>query len=274
MPPKLGIIAGNGVLPRLLISAARQDKRDVFVLAIKDHADNETVLDVAHKWVRLGASGEGIAALKNAGCIDIVFAGGIKRPSLSELRPDWRALKFLARTGKAFFSGDDALLRAVREEFQREGFNTLAPQDLLKDLLVSAGALGRYHPDEAAQRDINRGIAVLKALAPVDVGQAVVVQQGLVLGVEAIEGTAALIARCGDLKRDGEGGVLVKLSKAEQDDKIDLPSIGPDTIAQAKRAGLAGIAIEAKRSLLLDRTRTLQDADAAGLFLIGIELLT
>lgn len=274
MPPKLGIIAGNGVLPRLLISAARQEQRDVFVLAIKDHADNETVLDVAHKWVRLGASGEGIAALKNAGCLDIVFAGGIKRPSLSELRPDWRALKFLARTGKAFFSGDDALLRAVREEFQREGFNTLAPQDLLKDLLVNAGVLGRYHPNESAQRDINRGIAVLKALAPVDVGQAVVVQQGLVLGVEAIEGTADLIARCGELKRDGEGGVLVKLSKAEQDDKIDLPSIGPDTIAQAKRAGLAGIAIEAKRSLLLDRTRTLQDADAAGLFLIGIELLT
>lgn len=274
MPPKLGIIAGNGVLPRLLIAAARQEQRDVFVLALKDHADAETVVGVDHQWVRIGATGEGMDILKKAGCLDIVFAGGIKRPTLSELRPDWRALKFLARTGTAFFSGDDALLRAVREEFQREGFNTLSPQDLLKDLLVSAGPLGHHRPDEAAQRDINRGIAILKALAPVDVGQAVIVQQGLVLGVEAIEGTAALIARCGDLKRDGEGGVLVKLSKAQQDEKIDLPSIGPDTIAQAKQAGLSGIAIEARRSLLLDRTRTLQDADAAGIFLIGIELLT
>lgn len=272
MPPKLGIIAGGGVLPRLLVDAARREQREVFVLAVKDHAAPETVADVEHVWVRLGAGGEALRALKSAGCQELVFAGGVKRPSLPELRPDWYTVKFLARASKVFFSGDDALLRAVRDEFAREGFVCIAPQDIISDLLVCAGPLGRHKPDEAAHQDIKRGIAVLQALAPLDVGQAVIVQQGLVLGIEAIEGTAALIKRSGDLKRAGAGGVLVKLSKTNQDQKIDLPTIGPDTIAQAKAAGLRGIAIEARRTLLLDLPRTLKEADDAGIFVFGIEL--
>lgn len=274
MPPKLGIIAGSGMLPRLLIDAARQEGRDVFVLALKDQADSETAENVDHLWVRIGAAGQGIAALKAAGCEDVVFAGGVKRPSIAELRPDWQALKFLTRAGSAFFAGDDALLRAVRDFFEREGLKSIAPQDIIKDLLVTAGPLGRIAPDDDSQRDINRGIAVLQALAPVDVGQAVIVQQGIVLGVEAIEGTAALITRCAALKREGAGGVLVKLSKAQQDEKIDLPTIGPATIDQVKAAGLRGIAIEARRALLLDRATTLKAADDAGIFIIGIEVLS
>lgn len=272
MPPKLGIVAGSGVLPRLLVEAARRDQREVFVLAVKDHAAPETVANVDHAWVRLGAGGEALRALKSAGCQELVFAGGVKRPSLPELRPDWYTLKFLARASKVFFSGDDALLRAVRDEFAHEGFVCLAPQDIISDLLICAGPLGRHKPDDSAHQDINRGIAVLQALAPLDVGQAVIVQQGLVLGIEAIEGTAALIKRSGDLKRAGAGGILVKLSKTNQDEKIDLPTIGPDTIAQAKAAGLRGIAIEARRTLLLDLPRTLKDADDAGIFVFGIEL--
>lgn len=272
MPPKLGIIAGGGVLPRLLVEAARRDRREVFVLAVKDHAAPETVANVDHVWVRLGAGGEALRALKSAGCQELVFAGGVKRPSLQELRPDWYTVKFLARASKVFFSGDDALLRAVRDEFAREGFACLAPQDIISDLLICAGPLGHHKPDDSAHQDIKRGIAVLQALAPLDVGQAVVVQQGLVLGIEAIEGTAALIKRSGDLKRAGAGGILVKLSKTNQDQKIDLPTIGPDTIAQAKAAGLRGIAIEARRTLLLDLPRTLKDADDAGIFVFGIEL--
>ena len=272
MQPKLGILAGNGVLPRLLIDAARQQGRDLFVVAFNDQADPKTVESTDHVWLRLGAAGDAIDALRRAGCRDIVMGGGVRRPSLYELRPDWWAAKFFAKAGFAML-GDDGLLQAIRRELEGEGFNMLAPQDLLNELLAPAALLTpRFEPDELAQADINRGIAVLRALAPIDVGQAVVVQQGLVLGIEAIEGTEALIARSSKLRREGEGGVLVKISKPQQDRRLDLPSIGPDTVRQCLEAGLRGIAIEAGRSLILSRGETVAIAEASGLFITGLEL--
>lgn len=273
MPPKLGILAGGGVLPRRLISAARAQGREVFVIAFNGQTDAETTAEVPHLWVRLGAAGEALEALRNAKCEELVMGGGIRRPSLLELRPDWRAAKFFAKAGIALL-GDDGLLKAVRTELEGEGFRLIGPQDVLAALLPTAGLLTTLGPSEAQEADINRGIAVLKALAPVDVGQAVVVQQGLVLGIEAIEGTAELIHRCASLKREGEGGVLVKLSKPQQDRQLDLPTIGPDTVAQASAAGLSGIAIEAGRSLLLDREQTTSAANTAGLFILALELRT
>lgn len=272
MQPKLGILAGNGVLPRLLIDAARQQGRDLFVVAFNDQADPKTVEGTDHIWLRLGAAGDAIDALRKAGCRDIVMGGGVRRPSLYELRPDWWAAKFFAKAGFAML-GDDGLLQAIRRELEGEGFNMLAPQDLLNELLTPAALLTpRFTPDELAQADINRGIAVLRALAPLDVGQAAIIQQGLVLGIEAIEGTEALIARSAKLRREGEGGVLVKISKPQQDRRLDLPSIGPDTVRQCLEAGLRGIAIEAGRSLILSRGETVAIAEASGLFIIGLEL--
>jgi hypothetical protein len=130
--------------------------------------------------------------------------------------------------------------------------------------------LGKVTPDDQAQQDIARGLSVVKALGEADVGQAVIVQQGIVLGVEASEGTDALIARCAALKREGPGGVLVKLAKPQQDDRFDLPTIGPETIAAAAKTGLSGIAIEAGRSLVIDRDKVRQLADEAGIFVVGL----
>jgi len=142
---------------------------------------------------------------------------------------------------------------------------------VLDDLKPAAGVLGRHRPDEVAAEDLERGRAVLRAMSTADIGQAVVVQQGMVLGVEAIEGTDALIDRCGGLRRDGPGGVLVKLPKQGQEKRTDLPTIGPDTVARATAAGLRGIAVAAGATIIVRREDVVQAADAAGLFLVAVE---
>lgn len=267
MLPKLGILAGSGSLPRHLIAAAKSAGRDLFVIAFEGHADQETTQNVPHAWVRLGAVGEAIALLRSEGCTDLVMGGAIKRPSFTELRPDWRAAKFFMKAGIALL-GDDGLLKAVRRELEEvEGFHILGPQDVLKELLVPEGVLvGEARTVDGFAADIERGRAVLAALSLVDVGQAVAVQQGLVLAVEAIEGTSAMIARAGALAREGSKPVLVKMTKIGQDDKIDLPTIGPDTISQAAAAGFAGVYIEAGRTLVLEKAELIARATSAGLF--------
>lgn len=269
MAAKLGIIAGGGALPRLLIAAARAAGRPVFVLALEGHCERATTVDVEHGWIRLGQVGTGIDLLKRAGVGELVMAGPVKRPSLLELRSDLRTARILARVGRRAF-GDDGLLGAVVQELEAEGFSIVAADTLLDGLLVPSGPLGRLQPDEAAAIDIERAVAVGQALGALDIGQAVIVQQGVVLGVEAAEGTDALIRRCGPLKLDGPGGVLVKISKPGQERRVDLPTIGTATIAAAAAAGLRGIAVEAGCAHVIDRQVVAAAADAAGLFVIGI----
>jgi len=151
-----------------------------------------------------------------------------------------------------------------------EGFEVIPPQSLIADAMAPAGLLAGPAPDAMARGDIGRGVAVLRAMAAQDVGQAVVVQQGLVLGVEAVEGTDALIARCGALRRQGPGGVLVKLAKLGQEMRVDAPVIGPMTMAAAAGAGLRGIAVQAGLTILAERAESLRAAEAAGIFLLGL----
>ncbi len=271
MADKLGIIAGSGDLPRMLIEACRESGRECHVIALEGHADPEVVDGVPHDWLRLGAAGKAIEIGRALKVRDVVLAGGIERPSLSSLRPDWRTLQFIMRLGRKSL-GDDGILRLIIAEFEAEGFRVIGPDTVLKDLTPEAGQLGRHAPDTGAQADIDRGRDVLRSLSAVDVGQAVVVQQGLVLGVEAIEGTDALLARCGPLRREGDGGVLIKLSKRGQERRADMPTIGPDTVSAAVAAGLRGIAIEANATLVLDRQRTVDLADEHGLFLVAVSV--
>jgi DUF1009 family protein len=186
------------------------------------------------------------------------------------LRPDAEGVRILARIGRAAFQGDDGLLKAVIRVLAEDGFRVLAVQDVLTDSLVGAGVLTSRQPDAVALADIARGLAVAAALGRADVGQGCVVQQGLVLAVEAIEGTDAMLARAGALAREGPGGVLVKLCKPDQDRRADLPTIGPGTVAAARAAGLRGIAVSAGGALLVQGARTLAAADAAGLFVVGL----
>lgn len=268
---KLGLIAGGGDLPLRLIAAARADKRDIYVLAIDGQADlpAESLAAVPHDWVGIGKVGKMLELLRANGVRELIFAGRIKRPSFIGLMPDARGAKFMAKVaGKAL--GDDGLLRAVVAELEGEGFHVVGPDQLLGDLLMPDGVLGRVQPDDAAWTDIRHGLKIAHGIGALDVGQAVVVQQGLVLGVEAIEGTDALLARCAELKREGPGGVLVKAKKPSQERRVDLPTVGRRTVAAAAKAGLRGIAVEAGQGLLLDRDGVIAEADRLGLFIVGV----
>lgn len=258
------------MLPRLLVEACRQENRPVFVLAFEGFTDDATTRGVEHAWVRLGAAGKSIDRLREAGVEDLVLAGPIRRPSLSDLRPDRYAMRFFARIG-AKGLGDDGLLRRLISVLETdEGFRVIGADDILGEITAPAGAFGQHAPDASAERDIARGVDVLHALGAADVGQAVVVQDGIVLGVEAVEGTDALLERCASLRREGPGGVLVKLGKPGQERRADMPTVGPDTVKRARAAGLRGIAVEAGGTIVLSRTETVEEADASGLFLIGL----
>jgi UDP-2,3-diacylglucosamine hydrolase len=265
---RLGILAGAGELPRRIIEACRAADRDFFVLALKGEADKGTFADVPHATIRLGAAGEGFRLLHEAGVDEIVFAGGVKRPTVMSLRPDWRAAKFFARIGYRAL-GDNGLFSAIIKEFEGEGFKVVGADSILAGDLAPLGVFGRVAPDGQATADIEHGLLIARALGGLDVGQAVVVQQGLVLGVEAIEGTDALLARCRELRREGPGGVLVKIAKPGQERRADLPTIGVRTVQAAHAAGLRGMAVEAGSTIVIDRAGVVAAADAAGLFVIG-----
>jgi DUF1009 family protein len=269
MADRIGIIAGSGALPRRIVETCRAAGRDVFVLALEGEAEGATVEGVPHAWCRIGAAAAGLDLLRDNGVKDLVLAGAVRRPSLVALRPDWRAAKFFTRIGRHAL-GDDGLLSAVVRELEREGFRVLDAKTLIGAAFVPEGPLGRCRPDGRAEADIARGIEIARAIGALDIGQAVVVQQGLVLGVEAIEGTDALIRRCAGLRRAGPGGVLVKLEKPGQERRVDRPTIGPRTIALAAAAGLCGIAVAAEATIVLDRDRVIRAADDSGLFIVGV----
>ncbi|MEK9967365.1 MAG: UDP-2,3-diacylglucosamine diphosphatase LpxI [Rhodospirillaceae bacterium] len=269
MAPKLGILAGGGPLPGHLIEACRASGRDVFVIAFEGQADPDVIGDVPHAWVRLGAADDALGRLRDAAVEEIVMAGPVRRPTLKELRPDRRAAKFLARG--LLNKGDDGLLGAiVRTLEEEEGFRVVGADTVLGDLRAPDGTFGQHAPDPDALEDIAHGVRVLAQTGPLDIGQAVVVQQGIVLGIEAAEGTGGLLARCGVLRREGRGGVLVKLPKPGQEIRADMPTIGPDTVSGAVEAGLVGIAVASGNTLVIDRPALAAAADAAGLFVVGI----
>jgi DUF1009 family protein len=219
----------------------------------------------------MGAAGRILSLLRGQGCRDVVLVGPVKRPSILDLRPDGEGARLLARVGRAAFLGDDGLLKAVVRVLADEGFSVLGAHEILTEAVGPAGLLTRAAPDAQALADIDRGVLVTRALGSVDVGQGCVVQQGIVLCVEAIEGTDAMLSRAAGLKRQGPGGVLVKLVKPGQDRRADLPTIGPRTIQAASEAGLRGVAFEAGGTLLTDRAAIIAAADAAGLFVLGLD---
>lgn len=269
MAAKLGIIAGGGTLPARLAARAMADGREVFVLAITGHAQADTLENLPQAWIRMGEAGRGIEILHQQGVADLVMAGPVRRPSLRDLRPDWRTTRFFTRLGLRAL-GDDGLLKAVIAELEDEGFHVVGLHDILGDTLAEPGVWGAVAPDEGARADIAHGLKVARGLGALDVGQSVVVQQGIVLGVEAVEGTDALLRRAGELRRAGGGGVLVKICKPGQERRVDLPTIGTQTVKSVVEAGLAGIAVEAGSTVVVDRAAVIAAADAAGVFVCGV----
>lgn len=266
------LIAGRGDLPTRVAARCRADGRPLHVIVVKEHGDPApyAAMDLPHVVLRLGQGGAAVRYARAHGLRDLVLAGAVKRPSLTSLWPDAYTAAFVARVGMRAL-GDDGLLRAVIDQFEAEGLRVHPVPSVLAEAVGTAGALGRHAPDEAAWVDIRRGLTVGRALGAVDVGQSVVVQQGVVLGVEAIEGTDALLARSGVLRLDGPGGVLVKLCKPGQDERADLPTVGVATVEAAHQAGLRGVAYQAGAALVLAPDEMAARADALGMFVVGLD---
>ncbi len=265
---KLGIIAGGGDLPGRLVDACRAGGRDSFVLAYRGVGEVASVVPDA--WVDIGRVGDTFSALHEAACEEVVLAGPIRRPKLSALRFDKRGRAMFGKLARVW-GRDDALLSLVVSELESEGFRVVGADDVLRELLATEGPFGRHTPNQRAAEDIALGVEVIAALGALDIGQAVVVQGGRVLGIEAAEGTDALIDRCGELKVDDEAQpVLVKLQKPGQERRVDLPAVGAATVVRAASAGFAGIAIESGGTLVMDREALVDSADELGLFVVAI----
>ncbi len=272
--PTLAILAGGGAAPKQLAAACRRAGRRFFLVGLEGHADPDIVNEGPHAWIPLGALGQLKELVRREGLTEAVLIGRVRRPSLSELKPDGVALRVLLKMGLMGL-GDDGFLRGVSRALEEEcGVRILGAHEVFGDLLMPEGPLTDRMPNAESQADIRRGMEVAEALGRLDVGQAVVVQQGLVLGVEALEGTDALLARAATLRREGPGGVVVKCAKPGQDNRFDLPTVGPLTLRGAAAAGLQGVALEAGRGLLLEREVTLRIARETGLFLIGVQRMS
>ncbi|HSZ74602.1 MAG TPA: UDP-2,3-diacylglucosamine diphosphatase LpxI [Rhizomicrobium sp.] len=270
----LGIVAGGGDLPRSVAESARAAGRSVFVLALMGLAD-DWVKEFPHEVVSLGELGKAFRALKEHGCNEMLLLGRVDRPRFADIKLDAKGVLAAPRVMAAALKGDDALLRSLVDMFENAGHRVVSVTDAAPGLIVREGVLGRVQPTPEQGADVSHGFAVVRAMGALDIGQAAVVCEGLVLAVEAAEGTDAMIKRVINLREVVRGkpgkprGVLVKAPKPIQDRKTDLPVIGVETVRNVAASYLAGIAVEADGALILDRTRVVQAADAAGIFVMG-----
>ncbi|NPU14686.1 UDP-2,3-diacylglucosamine diphosphatase LpxI [Bradyrhizobium sp. 83002] len=272
----VGLIAAGGVLPFAVADAIVARGQTPVLFALKGICDPKPLARFRHHWIGLGQLGNALKLLKAEGVRDLMFIGNLVRPAVSEIRFDWGTLRELPYIWSAFRGGDDHLLSGVGRIFERHGFHMIGVKDVAPNLLVPEGHLTRSRPNDLVAGDIAKGLAVLRAMAPFDVGQAVVVIDGHVVALEDIEGTDGLLARVARLRADRRirsavgRGVLVKAPKAGQDLRYDLPTIGPRTVEGLSNAGLAGVAVASAHTLLADPQETVTAADRAGVFITGV----
>jgi UDP-2,3-diacylglucosamine hydrolase len=271
---KLALIAGGGDLPLAVAARCESEGRPLFVIRLAGFADPALA---ARDGVEMGMAQIGgiLAAMKAAGCNAVCLAGTVNRPDFKSLKPDFRGAILLPGIIKAAQQGDDALLRKVLSVFEAEGYAVEGADDILGGDTLPAGALGRLKPDAAQLADLLKALHVAEKSGELDVGQGAVVCDGLVLAVEAQEGTDAMLTRVAGLPADLRGGpgalkgALGKAPKPIQDLRVDMPVIGVRTIELAAEAGLAGVGGKTGRLILIDRAAIVAAADRLGLYVWG-----
>ena len=270
LPPTgawIGLIAGNGRFPVIFAENAR--KLGFRVSAVAHHGETapelEQVVDRLH-WVRVGQFGKVIQALKGDGVEQAVMLGGIKKTHLfSDVRPDFRAMAFFTKL-KSW--KDDHILRAIADDLKDEGITIRESTFGLSNLVVSEGTLTRRRPSRKEREDVSYGWNIAKEIGRMDIGQCVVVKDRVIVAVEAVEGTDETIRRGGRLARSG--AVVVKCCKPQQDLRFDLPAIGPQTIDVMAEAKASVLALEARKTIMLDREETLEKARQADIAVLGV----
>jgi DUF1009 family protein len=272
----VGVIAGGGAMPFAVADSLAARGIVPVLFALKGICDPVGVERFRHHWISVGQIGRAEKLFHSEGCRDLIFIGSLLRPALSEVRLDWGTIRVLGRLMAAFRGGDDHLLSGIGRIFEQDGFRMVGIKDVAPDILMPEGCITRATPDPAATADITRGREVLRALGPFDIGQAVAVIDGHVVGVEDIEGTDGLLARVARLRSEGRiraklgRGVLVKAPKSGQDLRFDLPTVGPRTIEGVANAGLAGIAMTAGNTIAAESQAMIEAADKARLFIRGL----
>ncbi len=264
LPSRIGVIAGGGVLPQKLLAFCDSKKIETFTIGFDGQTDDATLAGRDHVRTRIGAAGQIITLLQERGCKDLVIIGSVKRPKLSQMRPDFRTVSFFAKLGVRAI-GDDGLLKALRAALEAEGFTLHGIHEVMDGLLMPQGVITRLAPDAGQSDAIAVGLAASRKIGEADIGQSVVVCDGAVIGTEDDSGTNALIGKCAR-----PGAILVKSSKPQQDRKLDMPTLGSETIRLCASLGYAGIAAEAHGVLLADREIMVPLADELGLFMVGV----
>ena len=262
----LGLIAGNGVFPLEVATAARRRKIKVIALAHQGETKPELEAQVDHlTWIKVGELQKIIDVLKDAGVEQAAMAGGISRARLADsFAPDARAMKMLASITRW---SDDAVLRAIAREIESEGIPVIDPVPLMDNAIAKPGPMAGPEPDETKLRDLDLAFDVARSLGAFDIGQSVAVRGGVVYSVEAVEGTDAALRRAASIA--GKGLVIAKVAKPGQDLRFDRPAIGPATIELLMEIGAAMLGIEAGKCLLLERERTLTMARSSNLTVYG-----
>lgn len=269
---KLGIIAGRGTLPKKIIEACLQRARPFCIAVLKDQFNIKDVpKGIEYAVVRLGGGGTAIKFFKEQSVTEIVFAGGVKRPSLTSLRPDAWSAKQLKRFNYKKLGGDDSLLKTIiRVIEEEEGFKVLGAHEILPELIATKGILGSLVPSQKSYEDIEHAFYIAKEIGRLDIGQGCIVNEGRVIAVEALEGTDKMLERVAGLQSQNKGGVLLKAAKPEQEIRVDMPAIGMRTLFNVKKSGLKGIAVEAGAALILEPEKIADKANELGLFIMGV----
>jgi len=263
-------------MPFAVADAVIRSGRRVVLFAVRGVADSKRVKEYPHHWIAIGQAGHFERLTRAEGCRDVVFIGSLVRPSLWQIRFDLQTVLLLPRIIAAFRGGDNHLLSSLGRIGEQLGLRPLAAHEVAPDILVPAGYLTRKHPSERDCADIAHALKVLHAMSPFDVGQAAVVADNHVLAVEGIDGTDCMLAHLADMRRVGRlrsrpgAGVLVKAPKHRQDRRYDMPTIGPQTVSAAVKAGLAGIAVVAGAAIIAEPERMIAAADRAKIFIVGV----
>lgn len=271
------IIAGGGNLPGAIAEGLLSAGIKPFVLMVEGEPDAGSGLErYDHETIALEDAPSLVARLRRRGITHVVMAGEIKRrPRVAAMRPGIGLLRFVPSLIRALAKGDDGLLRFVVEWLEKSGFKVVGAHEIVPDLVAVEGVLGKNVPSESDWRDIKAARIAAETIGALDIGQGAVAIGGRAIALEGIEGTDAMLERVRDLRDHGrlagrKRGVLVKCAKPGQEARTDLPSIGPRTVIGAHAAGLAGIAVEAGHSLVLNGPDMIAQADALGLFVIGL----
>ena len=270
---RLGLVAGSGDLPISILKECEKSNIKPFVIVLKDFAKESDYKEYNHRLLKFGDVGKAISFFRKNKVKYIVFAGAVKKPDLKTIWPDLKGFFLLMQLLKCKIFGDDTILQTAIKFLEKEGFEILPVDKIVKDIKISHGIAGTIQlPNEDYMTDIELGVKVLKQIGDLDIGQSIVIQNGIVMGIECIEGTEKLIERCGHLKyTTGRKPILVKIKKTKQTRKIDLPAIGEDTITQLKQAGFAGVAIDYENGLVINRQATINLANKNKIFVYGVK---